>query len=309
MRHLITAILCTALLAACAAPGVAQRRGVSSRAKAAIPGEVNQGGESDWDECREQEKLLARLCPKNRPGNFGCPPLMRAAAYGNLDAVHRLLKRGVNVNEAGPLGFTALMVAAGRGHLDVAEALLAAGADPNAAYHIAHVGAWSVLTAAMHRCNQNRLALVDALITAGAKVNPPGRSDIVPLDTAITRKDVPMVKALLERGADVNQKRLVPGKSLVNTPLVTAVSMSEPSVEIVRILLQAGADPNLPKLWVGDEYVSVLSYVEGWLNGPEGGERVVDKAREEIVRLLQQFGAKRVQTPAPLEQMKTEDPA
>jgi ankyrin repeat protein len=233
---------------------------------------------------------------------------MRAAASGHLDTVRALLKRSVDVNEKGGLGFTALMLAAEVGNLEIAKALLDAGADPNAAYGIAHVGAWSPLTLAMNRCNEHRLAMMDLLIAGGAKIDPVNSFRINPLESAIDDDDVPMVKALLTRGADVNRKSLIPETPLVDTPLVEAVSVARPDVEIVRVLLEAGADPNLPLLWVGNEYVSLLSYLEGWLKGPAGGERVEDGAREEIVRMLKQAGAKRVRTPAQRDEDRTPTP-
>jgi ankyrin repeat protein len=233
---------------------------------------------------------------------------MRAVAYGHFDTVHALLKRGVDVKENDGLGFTPLMLAAAEGNLEIAKALLDTGADPNAAYAIAHAGAWSPLMLAMNRCNENRLAMVDLLIAGGAKIDTVNGFGIHPFESAIADDDVPMVKALLTRGADVNRKSLIPETPLVDTPLVTAVSVARPDVEIVRVLLEAGADPNLPMLWVGDEYVSLLSYLEGGLKGPEGGERVADRAREEIVRMLEQAGAKRVRTPAPRDEDRTPTP-
>ena len=208
--------------------------------------------------------------------------LVRAAEQGRLNGVRVLLRRGAAVDEKNELGMTALMLAAGAGHVDVVKALLAAGADPNASGGVAHVGAWSVLTMAMNPLNRNWLEVIDALIAAGGKVNPPSSVDISPLTHAVVQCDTSMIKALLARGADVNWEN-----EISSAPLVTAVTNGEPDVEVTRLLLEAGADPNKPRLSVGNECVSILSYLDGWL------ERSSDKDREEIRRLLERAGAKR----------------
>jgi ankyrin repeat protein len=208
---------------------------------------------------------------------------MRAAAAGRLDEVRGLVKAGADVNEkAESLGFTALVLAAGAGHLEVVKVLLEGGADPNAAGGAAHVGFFSVLTAAMARRNENRLELIDTLIAAGAKVNPPKWFPESPLDWAVRERDLEMLRALLKRGADANWEN-----EIGSTPLVTAVTAAEPDVELVRSLLAAGASPNKPRLWVGDDCVSILEYLDGWLEASR------DEGREEIGRLLVQSGARK----------------
>jgi hypothetical protein len=310
MKDIVTSIICAALVAVSASSQDALRPGMSRQAETGMAGKgaQNGGAVTRVTECRELEKSVACLSSIDGAIKLECTPLMRAAVSGHLDTVLALLKRGVDVNENGDLGFTALMLAAAEGNLEIAKALLDAGANPNAAYGIAHVGAWSPLTLAINRCNENRLAMVDLLIAGGAKIDPVNRFRINPLESAIVDDDVPMVKALLTRGADVNSKSLIRETPLVDTPLVEAVSVARPDVEIVRVLLEAGADPNLPMLWVGEEYVSLLSYLDGWLKGPEGGERVKDRAREEIVRMLEQAGAKRVRTPAQRDEDRTPTP-
>src|SRR5262245_46129237 len=135
----------------------------------------------------------------------GLTPLMRASEAGNVDDVRRLLKAGANVNEPiGSLGITALTVAAARGHLEVVKLLLNAGADPNAAGGVAHGGFVTVFMYALNPANKNRLEIIDALIAAGGRLNPPNWWPASPLDTAVSSNDIAMIKALLKRGSDVN---------------------------------------------------------------------------------------------------------
>lgn len=211
-------------------------------------------------------------------------PLMRAAAAGRISAVSYLLNKGAEANEKDPIGVTALMLAAGGGHVEVVKVLLAAGGDPNAGGGFAHGPIFSILTMAMNRRNNNWTEVLDTLIAAGARVNPARDFHISPLIYAIEQqRDVVMIKALLERGADVNW-----GKG---APLSAAVSVGEPDVEIVKVLLAANADPNLPRVSSdGEKTISLLRYLEEWL---EGSRDVKDEAREEIVRLLKRAGASR----------------
>ena len=206
--------------------------------------------------------------------------LMRAAEAGRLEEVRNLLKAGANVNESLPgIGLTALMIAAGRGELEMVKVLLAAGANPNAAGGVAHGGFWTVLTFAMNAKNKNRLELVDTLIAAGAKLNPEPWFPVSPLQATVIGNDIEMIEALLERGSDVNWEN-----DIGTTALVTAITMGEPNVEVVRLLLNAGADPNKPRLWVGDNCVSLLTFL--------GENPGTDKVRSEIRRLVLQAGGK-----------------
>jgi uncharacterized protein len=209
--------------------------------------------------------------------------LMRAAEAGRLEDVRKLLKAGANVNESLPgIGLTALMIAAGRGDLEMVKVLLAAGANPNAAGGVAHGGFWTVLSFAMSAKNKNRLELVDTLIAAGAKLNPEPWFPVSPLQATVIGNDIEMIKTLLERGSDVNWEN-----DIGTTALVTAITTSEPNVEVVRLLLNAGANPNKPRLWEGDDCVSLLTS----LGGASAISR--DKVRTEIRRLLVQAGAKK----------------
>ena len=210
-------------------------------------------------------------------------PLMHAAAAGRLDDVRNLLKARANVNETlDGIGLTALMLAAGRGHLEVVKVLLDAGADPNAAGGVAHAGFWTPLTMAMDKRNKNRLELVDTLIAGGAKLNPARWFPESPLFAAVKDNDIELMKALLKRGSDVNWEN-----EIGNTALVTAINLGEPSVDVVRLLLNAGADPNKPKLWIGEDCVSIRQSLD------EGLKMSRDKVREEILRLVIQAGGRK----------------
>ena len=211
------------------------------------------------------------------------PPLMRAALKGQVDEVRRLLKEGADVNQTIDLDFSALMVAASLGHLDVIKVLLDAGADPNGVAGLSHpLAIITPLNAAMSRRNKKRLETIDMLIAAGAKVNT-STSLQAPLDTAVSNRDVEMVKAFLDRGADVNWP-----DQFGRTVLWRAVSDANgPDVSIVKLLLEAGANPNKSRLWVGNHCISILEDLNMALITYK------DKPRLEVSRLLIKHGAKR----------------
>ena len=283
MKNIKLSFSLIALILACIAVAEAQQAephaaAAPKRVAGAEPRRARAG-----PDCAERNALS----PAPDEGNEyvrSVPRLTRAAAAGDIEQVRGLLERGAVPNEKDLVGFTPLMVAAAAGHLDVVRALLGAGADPNAAGGVAHVGSWSVLTMAMNRCNGKWTEVVDTLIKAGAKVNP--TAGPIPLNDAIGRRDLALIQAMLERGADVNLHG--------GAPLRAAVAVAEPDVEIVKALLAAGADPNLPRLNVGDKKLSLLAYLKQYIEGSRDGERdETDEAREKIVRLLKQAGAKR----------------
>ena len=224
---------------------------------------------------------LATTQPDQIPRKF-MTPLMRAADAGHLNDVRRLLKAGADVNKKlDGLGLTALMLAARRGHLEIVTVLLKAGADPNAAGGVAHFGFYTPLIMAMNRQNKNRLEVIDALIAAGARLNPPPPFPESPLDAAVKANDIEMISALLKRGSDVNWED---GRG--RTALATAVTLGEPNVEVVRLLLNTGADPNKPRLSVGDDCESIMKFLE------EQQTMSRNKVTDEITRLIVQAGGK-----------------
>jgi ankyrin repeat protein len=290
MKAFTVTILCVATLFACARSRTTTQPQANASPDASASNQAAGPDErATYDECAEWQKFIDRLCSNPDMSEGACTPLARAAAHGQLNSVRALLKSGADVNKKDPIGFSALMLAARHGDQDVVTTLLDAGADPNASAGITHVGRWSVLTMAMSRCNRNRIQLMDTVIAAGAKVNPPIEDPITPLDYAIEESDLEMIQAILQRGAEVNRT-----DDFGNTPLRTAVGMGEPNVAVVKLLLSAGADPNPPKSRVGGEghSMSLLAHLEEYIEGSKREGRR-DEAREEIARLLKQAGAKR----------------
>ena len=130
-----------------------------------------------------------------------------------------------------------LMKAARKGDAKRVAELLADGADPNSP----EVTEWSWDPPIMAALESRNPEVVRLLARAGAdlKVGFP----YTPLGRAIAIKDVGLVRALIESGADVNATP----ENGDSTPLDIAVR--EDSAEIVGLLLDAGADPHLVSRW------------------------------------------------------------
>ena len=116
----------------------------------------------------------------------------------------------------------------------------------------------------------------------GAKLNPPSWFPESPLMRAVNDHDIEMIKALLQRGSDVDWEN-----DIGNTALVTAISRADPHVDVVKLLLDASADPNRPRLWSGEDCVSILQSLD------QAQKMSRDKVTEQIRRLIIQAGGKR----------------
>jgi len=228
--------------------------------------------------------LLAAKADLTTPTPAGFTPLLFAARDGRLDAVRVLLKAGADANEAvqpkkaaprGPRpGTSALHLAVENAHFESAVALVKAGADPDdqrCGYAPLHMISW------VRKPNRGdsddgdppptgsgtltSLEFVKQLVALKADVNraqkqgAPGRGILgrpgaTPLIAAASTSDVPLVRSLLDLGAD---------PKLTNadgtTPLLAAAGVgvgapeeaagSEPeAMEVIELLLKGGADVN-----------------------------------------------------------------
>ena len=160
----------------------------------------------------------------------GSTPLLFAARSGDLESARLLVAVGADVRDTAADGNTALNIAAHSGHGSLAAFLLAEGADP----HAAPLG-YTALHAAVLR---------GTLRDRGVANDDPGAG-------------VPLVRALLEQGADPNA-RVLKGTQVRRwshdfafmdrwvgaTPFWLAARFLE--VETMRVLAAAGADTRLP---------------------------------------------------------------
>lgn len=216
------------------------------------------------------------------PLKSGFTPLFFAVRQGHSDVVRQLLDAGIDVNQRmkperrasnGPgEGTSPLILAIENGHFELAAMLLQAGADPNdrgPGYTPLHAITWVRKPIRgdgdppPHGSGSvSSLELVRILVASGANVNAthgthrPNRSalnrtDATPFLLASETADVPLMRLLIELGADPT----IPNADHV-TPLLAASGVGvlgdgdetagteEEAIEAVQLLLDLGADVN-----------------------------------------------------------------
>ncbi|GFV33957.1 putative ankyrin repeat protein RF_0381 [Trichonephila clavipes] len=154
----------------------------------------------------------------------------------DLKGVELLLRYGAKPDARNQQGITLLMKACRSPEgLQTAQTLIAYGADVNAT-------TLEEQRTALH-CGvlSGNLAIVHLLVSNGARVKlPPSYTKPPPFFFAMLKSDYPMMKYLLDLGADINQ-----GSSVVGSALHVALTeLAETKFNVIKFLLENGANPN-----------------------------------------------------------------
>ncbi len=197
------------------------------------------------------ERILA-LHPKIRTAN-----LYTALVLGDAATVEARLKRDPSLaTTAGgprdwlPIHYICHTVVGASGLADIARRLVGLGADPNTRFPWVHHGVRRPVLWGASRIAQS-LPLVKALLEAGADPN-----DGVTLPMAASAGDIPVLEALLARGANIDQRWASDG-----TTALYAILHWSRTPEGVLWLLDHGADPNAVFAENGETPLHVASRV------------------------------------------------
>lgn len=169
---------------------------------------------------------------RNGPDARGRTALMAAAEAGKTNVVKLLLDENANPNVQDRDGATALLLAARADQADAARLLIEANADVTLKGTLNGVKNWTPLSAAVY---ENRARTVKVLLdTSRDRLVRDGQLDRALLVACYLGHN-DLIKALLDRGANVNAK-LDRGQ----TPLMCAATAGKP--DTVALLLARGAD-------------------------------------------------------------------
>lgn len=160
----------------------------------------------------------------------GEPPNIASAAFGGDVNAVRKALAAGADVNFKAVGGTPLHIAAAKGHREIVDALIAAGADVNPA---------EIVPPLAHAVGNGHTEIVLALLRAGADPNVP--KSYPPLFTAATKGMSVLIQALIERGASPNATvNLLDSK--LRTSLMAAAEHGH--LEATRVLLGSGADVN-----------------------------------------------------------------
>ncbi len=174
---------------------------------------------------------------------LGRTPLHRLAAWGQAEALRRLVAEGAQVNARDEKELTPLHAAAQNGHTDCVRELLAAGADVNAGG--IREGHWAP-TPLQVACRAGWAECVRLLLAAGADVNAQDSYGNTALHEAAARGHADCIALLAAAGADVNAASS-DQTNLGTTPLHHAAFFGQEAA--IRTLIEAGA-----KLTLRDDF-------------------------------------------------------
>ncbi|HHG85625.1 MAG TPA: ankyrin repeat domain-containing protein [Bacteroidetes bacterium] len=185
----------------------------------------------------------------NAKDKEGITPLMFAARNNQIDPARVLASKDTDLEAKDKAGKTALMMAAELGHHEIMGLLLESGAKPvftlaseletAQSDDVAENKNVTLLNAIL---NHNTEAALEA-IRSGANPDVRNKRRIPAIVLAASRKQVEIVEALLDQGADVNSRANDESRGIAQiTPLHVAAANG--NADILRLLLSNGAMVN-----------------------------------------------------------------
>ncbi len=159
--------------------------------------------------------------------------LLHAAGFGDAAALKKLLKDGGNPNARAKnkTKRTALILAAIGGKLEAVNVLLAHEAKLDDRDFAGNTALnWAAL--------RGHTQVASALLKKGSNINTKNNAGASPLHYAVSTHNIPMVKLMVENGADLE----VEASKYKVTPLQLAIEKKD--IESLNILIEKGAEVN-----------------------------------------------------------------
>ncbi|XP_034648205.1 NF-kappa-B inhibitor beta [Trachemys scripta elegans] len=190
-----------------------------------------------------------------------------------LDSILQYMARTEYLDLQNDLGQTALHIAVILGASNFVRKLMAAGAGLCVQERAGHTALHLACREGWRDCAQCLLAALSGHWPgkgndACAQLDCTNYDGYTPLHVAVLRKDLEVVKLLVDAGADLNKAEMSCGRS----PLHLAVESQSP--EVVECLLRAGADP---RARMNAGYTPIYS--------------AVHRPSQKILQLLREFGS------------------
>ena len=205
---------------------------VESLLKSGVDPNITQGNEDE--ELKKNYKSLRKYLDVNYALNgvgsinICRTPLIIASKLGYLSIAKLLVQYNANINQQDSLGFTPLMFAAKEGHTELVKYLLELNADIK-------LKELSGKTALKLAVDENRLKVVE--LFAAQPKSPKKKIDLEALVFAIEKRNLQLVKSMLDSSGKLNLKNRYGADALIK-----AVSLDQ--IEIVELLIKVGADVN-----------------------------------------------------------------
>jgi ankyrin repeat protein len=259
---------------------------------------------ADLDAASTNRDYQRRITAEGRPKSMdsgGFTPLLYAARENCLKCVDVLLEKGADIDLPDPDGVSPLHLAIMNANWDLAKRLIEAGADVNQWDVFGEAPLFTVVGNYTRRDggrgsidppNETEgIEIVNLLLERGANpnmqlffrpANVRGATNLrgsTPLIRAANLGDLPMVKRLLEHGADATLYQ-ADRQTPIHAVLAGRANEKD-AIELIKVLHEAGTDVNVVALVVHIEEVrggSPLHYA-------------VRKRYKEVIRLLASYGA------------------
>lgn len=206
--------------------------------------------------------LIENGADVNGTGYEDQTPLHCAATYGKLDIIKFLVEKGADIEFQDGYGQTPASTAAANGNTEIVKFLL--DKLPKKSRNKDDIMLDAFYYAALYEHTDTLKYLEEKEINLNKEHS---EKEIPMLHEAIERKDINVIKCLIDKGANINIKN-----RSQNTPLHIAIEKG--NKEIVKLLLEKGADINAQ----GEYMLSPLHLA-------------IHKESPELVRLLVAQGA------------------